>query len=112
MDAMDVRAIIDAGPDWADEVRKMAPEEFTGWIDATIIGLHDQVSEVIDIVQGEAFGWGECDDRKTIALGIADHPFRGLVFAELDGKPWRSQAWAAVRPEAERPFAARGEDVA
>lgn len=112
MSADDVAAIIAAGRDWLTEIKKIAPEEFTDWIDATTAGLHDQALEVVDLVQDEAFAWGDCDDRATIAKGIADYPFRGLVFAALDGKPWRAQAWAQIRPDAERPYAARGEDVA
>jgi RNA ligase len=111
LDVADVQSILDAGPDWADEVRKTAPEEFTEWIDATLTSLADQALEIVDMCQGEAFGW-QGTERKLVAAGIAGHPYRSLVFSALDGRDITAQAWAAIRPEAEKPFMARSEDVA
>lgn len=56
MDVADVEGIIAAGPDWADEVRKTAPEEFTEWIDATISGVGG------DPIRGRA---AQASDRRT-----------------------------------------------
>jgi RNA ligase len=111
MDPADVRGIVEAGPDWRDQITKTAPEEFTDWINATISGLEVQVAailadveDIIDKVSGQ--------DRKMIAQQIAAHPYRGLIFGALDKKPISAQAWALIRPEAERPFRAVSEDVA
>ena len=112
LDVAEVQAILDAGPNWVEELTEAVPEEFREWIETNLQGFVEQVDEIVAIVEGEAFGWGDCDDRGHIARSIADHPYRGMVFASLDGKPWLAQAWAAVRPDAERPFASRGEDVA
>lgn len=111
MDPVDVAAILDAGPDWADEVRKTAPEEFTAWIDTTLAGLYGQAVGVA--VEAEtAAGQVRGMPRKESALAIKSHPHRALVFKLLDGRPITAMAWAAIRPDAERPFMARGEDVA
>lgn len=111
MDPADVRGIVEAGPDWQDQITKTAPEEFTDWINAAISGLEVQVAailadvaDIIDKVSGQ--------DRKTIAQQIAADPYRGLIFGALDKKPISAQAWALIRPEAERPFRAVSEDVA
>lgn len=112
LDVAEVQAILDAGPNWVEELTEAVPEEFREWIETNLQRFVEQVDEIVAIVEGEAFGWGDCDDRATIARGIADHPYRGIVFACLDGKPWLAQAWAEVRPDAERPFASRSEDVA
>jgi RNA ligase len=111
MDVADVQAIIGAGPAWADEVRKIAPEEFTAWIDDTIATLVEQACDVISEVR-EVASEHEGMPRRDVAAAIAGHPRRGMIFAALDGKPIAAQAWAAIRPDAEKPYAARSEDVA
>lgn len=111
MDPADVAGIVAAGPDWRDDIKRTAPEEFTEWIDATVGDLEDQVYDIRSIVEGELIAW-RGQPRKEVALAIADHPFRGLIFAALDGKPYEAQTWAEIRPAAEKPFRAVSEDVA
>jgi len=111
MDVKDVQGIVDAGPDWLDEIRKLAPEEFLDWIDFTVNRLTDEAKDIADIAEGEAFGLAELP-RRDAAAAIADHPYRGLIFAALDGRPITAQAWSAVYPEHEKPFWTRGEDAA
>ncbi len=107
----DAGRIVEAGPDWLDEVRRVAPEEFLDWIDDTIRNLTEQAEEVQGIAEGEALGVRGLP-RREAALSIQDHPYRGLIFAALDGKPITAQAWAAVYPDHEVPFRTRSEDAA
>jgi RNA ligase len=111
LDPADVAAIVDAGPDWADEVRKTAPEEFTDWIDATLAALRGQAVGIVVEAQTAADQVRHLT-RKEAAMAIAGHPQRAMVFSALDGRDITAQAWASIRPEAEKPFAARSEDVA
>lgn len=111
LSAEEAQALADLGPDWLDKVREVAPEEFLEWIDITITRFTDQVTEILGIVEGEALGIRDLP-RKDAALAIADHPYRGMIFAALDGKPLTAQAWAAVYPEHEKPFWNRTEDAA
>lgn len=111
MDPADVQGILDAGPNWDDEVRKTAPEEFTDWIDATLSALQEHAYDILMDVREAVLEW-QGQDRKTIAQGIAKHPHRGMIFSALDGRSVTAQAWASIRPEAEKPYAARSEDVA
>lgn len=111
MSVEDAQGIADLGPDWLAKVREVAPEEFLDWIDTTIDRFRDQATEIWDIVHGEALGLRNLP-RKDAALSIAEHPYRGLIFAALDGKPLTPQVWAAVYPEHEKPFWTRTEDAA
>ena len=100
-----------AGPGWLEEIRAVAPEEFLDWIDDTISNLTEQAEEVQGIAEGEALSLRDLP-RREAAQEISDHPYRGLIFAVLDGKPITAQAWAAVYPDHERPFFSRTEDAA
>jgi RNA ligase len=111
LDAADVAAIVDASPEWADEVRKTAPEEFTDWIDATLASLQGRAVALV-VEARTAADQVRNLTRKEAAMAIADHPLRAMVFSALDGRDITAQAWATIRPEAEKPFAARSEDVA
>lgn len=111
MDAKDVQGIVDAGPNWLDTIRQVAPEEFLDWIDSTVARLQDEAADIQQMAQGEAFGLADLP-RRDAAAALVDHPYRGMVFAALDGKPTTAQAWAAVYPEHEKPFWTRGEEAA
>ncbi|HEV7759503.1 MAG TPA: hypothetical protein VGO78_10960 [Acidimicrobiales bacterium] len=39
-------------------------------------------------------------DRRAFATWASASPYRGLLFARLDGKSWQLDAWSHVRPEA------------
>jgi RNA ligase len=111
LDVTNVQAIIDHGPDWLDEVRKTTPEEFTAWIDTTIADLRADVASVareVAVVTAAMLG----RERRDIAAAIAQHRYRGLIFAALDGKPITAGCWQQIRPAHERPFMDRREDVA
>lgn len=111
LDPTDIRGILDAGVNWRSEIERTAPEEFTNWISRTCATLAADCSAARAAVEEatKALGW---TDRKTAAGLLAKHPQRGMVFAALDGKDYLAQAWLSVRPEAERPYAARSESVA
>lgn len=111
LDPFDVAAMIEAGPDWLEQVRQSVPEEFLDWIDET---TNRQAGEVEALLASVATTTAEVSgrDRREIAAAIAGHPYRGLIFGALDGHSILAQAWATVRPPADRPFGARGEDVA
>jgi len=111
MDPADVQGVLDAGPDWRTTIEQTAPEEFTEWIWRTIADLQRQDGQIALDVEMKVCGL-QGMDRKVVAAAIAKHPHRGMIFRELDGKSTVLQRWAAIRPEAEKPFAARGEDVA
>jgi RNA ligase len=111
MDAAEVHGIIDAGEDWQETIERTAPEEFTDWIRGTVDDLRAQVRAILAdvyrvVIQVQGM------DRKAAAEIVRPHPHFGLVFAEMDHKPYTAQAWYAVRPAAERPFRIHGEDVA
>lgn len=111
LDPADVQGIVEAGPDWLEQVRQSVPEEFLDWITQTTDRQASQVdrilADVADVIR-ELTGL----ERKEIALKIAKNPYRGMIFAALDGRSIRLLAWAAIRPAADRGFGARGEDVA
>jgi RNA ligase len=111
LDPADVQSMIEAGPDWLEQVRQSVPEEFLDWITQTTGRQAGQVAAVlaeVAAVVAEVNGL----PRKEIALQVVDNPHRGMIFAALDGRSVLAQAWAAVRPAAERGFGFRGEDVA
>jgi RNA ligase len=111
LDIADVDGILQAGPNWMDDIRKTMPEEFTAWIDETATRLRDEAASVareVAVVTAAMFG----RPRKEAARIIATHQYRGLVFAALDVKPIAPGVWAMIRPAHERPFMVRGEDVA
>lgn len=111
LDLADVQAMVEVGPDWLEQVRQSVPEEFLDWITETTDRQAGQVAAVlaeVAVVVSEVSGL----ERKEIALRIVEHPYRGMVFAAMDGRSALLQAWAAVRPAADRGFGARGEDVA
>lgn len=107
----EAQRIVDAGPNWVNAIREVAPEEFLDWIDSTIADLTDQAQAVQHIAEGEALGLQDLPRREAAQI-IAGHPYRGLIFAALDGKPITAQAWAAVYPDHEVPFRNRTEDAA
>ena len=111
LDAADVQAMVDAGPDWLEQVRQSVPEEFLDWIAET---SDRQAAQVCAILADVAAAVAEVSgmERKDIAARIVENPHRGMVFAALDGRSILLQAWAAVRPAADRGFGVRGEDVA
>jgi RNA ligase len=111
MSVDEVRGIQAAGPGWLEEARRMAPEEFLEWIDATVTGLTERAEQVRAIAEKEALSLRD-RSRRDAALAIQDHPYRSLIFAALDGKPITAQAWAAVYPDQEDPFRPRTEDTA
>jgi RNA ligase len=111
LDPAEVAGILQGGRGWLDALRLTAPEEFTAWIDGTVAELRRQVTELLDRVAADAAPLAGLP-RKEAAAAIAAHPYRGMLFAVLDGRPVLTQAWAAVRPEAERPYRNRSEDVA
>lgn len=111
MSIEEAQTLADLGPDWVVKIAEVAPEEFLGWIDDTISRFTEQATEIWDIVHGEALGIRNMP-RKDAALSIADHPYRGLIFAALDGKPLTAQVWREVYPEHEKPFWTRTEDAA
>jgi RNA ligase len=111
LDVADIQGIVDLGPDWMDEIRKLAPEEFTAWIDGTVDGLRVQAASVaqeVAVVASALMG----KPRKDAAAVIAGHRYRGLIFAAFDGKPITPGVWATIRPAHEAPFRAVSEDVA
>jgi RNA ligase len=111
LDPADVQGIIEAGPDWLEQVRRSVPEEFLDWIAQTTAAQQAAVNAVlaeVALAVAEVSGL----ERKETALRIAGHRHRGMIFAALDGRSILIQAWAVVRPAADRAFGARGEDVA
>ena len=111
LDVGDVQGILDVGTDWLEQVRQSVPEEFLAWIDATSREHAEQVAAVlaeVEVTVAEVAGL----ERKEIAARIVEHPYRGMVFAALDGRSVLIQAWSVIRPAADRAFSARGEDVA
>jgi len=111
LDPVDVTAMIEAGPDWLEQVRQSVPEEFLDWIDETTTRQAAEVEAVLASVRATAAEVSGLE-RREIAARIAGHPHRGLIFGALDGHSILAQAWAAVQPPADRAFGARGEDVA
>jgi RNA ligase len=111
LDLAEVQAMADSGPGWLEEVRQSVPEEFLDWITETTTRQADQVAQVLADVEQAVAGVAGLE-RREIAARIVEHPHRGMIFAVLDGRSVLTQAWASIRPPADRAFGARGEDVA
>ncbi|RZS29834.1 RNA ligase [Herbihabitans rhizosphaerae] len=109
LDPADVDGIM-ADPDWRATIRRIAPEEFTDWIDTTIADLARQVRELIVSVEHDLAGLRDLP-RAEVAARVKDHPHKSMVFAALDGRSLVPQAWAHVRPEHEQPYFARPEEA-
>lgn len=111
LDPADVQGLVDAGPGWLELLRQSVPEEFLDWIAQTTDRQTRQVADVLVAVESTLASVAG-RERKEIAGRIAGHPYRGMVFAALDGRSILVQAWASIRPHNTRAFGARGEDVA
>lgn len=111
LDVADAADIVDAGPDWLDQIRELAPEEFLGWIDTTVARLHAEAAPVVADVLAAADRLMVLP-RQQAAAQLVSHPYRGMVFAALDGKDITAQAWASIYPAHEKPYWTRTEDAA
>ncbi len=76
-----------------------------------VIGVDDVTGGLLPAMLAGGFVRDQC--HPTLPL-LATDPERGLVFAALDGRPVvaRAWAWAALRPDSERPVLQRDENVA
>lgn len=111
LDPVDAAAVLDTGDAWWADVRRTLPEEFTGWLDATVEDLRARAAAVLAAARARAAELRELP-RRDAATALAGDPGRGLVFSALDGRPLVARAWAAIRPEHEQPLLHHGEDVA
>jgi RNA ligase len=99
-----------------DEVAERVPDEFHGWLRATIADLTGryEAEEVAALAEFAALraGLPPDVDRRTFALEAVKSPRRALLFKLLDGHPIRELIWKDLRPMHARPFRSQPEDVA
>lgn len=89
------------------------PDEWYGWLQATVADLQTRYAQIEQAVQAEfaqvqtAVGLA---DRKAFALAVQKSPYRQLLFLLLDGRDYRQQLWRLLKPPYSAPFRAAGDD--
>jgi len=117
MDRAEVEGIV-AGTvdgDWMSPFLEAVPEEFEDWVRATAATIQADVDEW-EAAQRATFMSLDVAgaDRRIAAQAITALPkeLQGALFALLDGKSIRANAWRATRPAHEVPFCADTEGAA
>jgi RNA ligase len=82
LDAVDVQAMVDAGPDWLEQVRQSVPEEFLDWIAETTAQQAAHITAIlaeVTEVGSEVHGWS----RMEFGLGFCFESFCGFFLFSL-----------------------------
>ena len=89
------------------------PDEWYGWLQATVADLRARYGEIERTVQ-EEFLRVQAEvgrtDRKAFALAVQHIPYRQLLFLLLDGRDYRQQLWRLLKPPYSAPFREAGDD--
>jgi hypothetical protein len=83
-----------------DDVEAALPDDFRARQPAVMARLRSEHAVVVATVDAL---WAERPtdgDRRAFATWVSASPYRGLLFARLDGKSWQLDAWSHVRPDA------------
>lgn len=89
------------------------PDEWYGWLQATVADLRARYAEIEQAVQEEFARVREeagLTDRKTFALAVQQSRYRQLLFLLLDGRDYRQQLWRLLKPSYSAPFREAGDD--
>lgn len=97
------------------------PDEFYQWVNETAAGLQRDYNHILHQCQDDFDYMMMCrnyerhtpETKKKFALELQsdDHPYKSIMFAFYDDKPYKDMIWKLVRPNADKPFFAQGEDV-
>jgi RNA ligase len=89
------------------ELIERVPDEFFLWVKKTKDGLEKRFSDIERNAKEWYTEFGETNPsagRKQFAELAMESPYRGILFAMLDGKDYSHIIWKMIRPEAEKPF--------
>jgi RNA ligase len=106
--------ILAAGNDWLAGLLAGVPDEFHAWLRGTVeqITADAEAYRSLTTSAAQALMAEHGSDRKAYAAAAGGRPDAGTLFLLYDGRDVTANAWKAVYPEASRPFAHQGEDVA
>ncbi|MGI8915602.1 MAG: RNA ligase [Chloroflexota bacterium] len=83
------------------------PDEWYGWLQATVDDLRARYAQIERTVQ-EEFAKVRSDvgltDRKAFALAVQQSRYRQLLFLLLDGRDYQAQIWRLLKPAYNTPF--------
>lgn len=80
------------------------PDEFYEWMNTVATGLIEEFSAVEKEALASLSSVDRAASRKDQASLILEGPHCGIVFKMLDGKAYKDQIWAQIKPSAERSF--------
>lgn len=85
-------------------VLECVPDEFQDWLLKTKSSLEDTFNDIEQQCKEAIDAIPDGTSRKDVALKIASHPYRGIVFSMLDGKNYQDTLWRMLKPLSEKPF--------
>jgi RNA ligase len=89
------------------------PDEWYGWLQATVTDLRGRYAQIEQAVQ-EEFARVQAEvgrtDRKAFALAVQQSRYRQLLFLLLDGRDYRQQLWRLLKPPYSAPFREASDD--
>lgn len=106
--------ILAVGGNWLDGLLDGVPDEFHAWLRDTAEQVTADAEAFLALVTSaaQALKAEHGSDRKAYALAVKGRPDAGALFLLYDGRDITANAWKHAYPEASRPFAEHGEDVA
>lgn len=113
------------------ELLEQVPDEFYQWVEKVSDDLWRQFHEIDVAISQEYFqisesiGWPDVgglenvlsgadyrrEYRKLFAAKAVKSEYRDVLFAQLDGKPWRPLVWKRLRPPYVKAFTNQTEDT-
>jgi RNA ligase len=106
--------ILALGDNWLDRLTSDVPDEFHGWLRATIDGFHrkarDLRQQLDQICKEGRARYG--DDRPAFAAAFKNHEHSGALFLLYDDRDITTYVWRHLFPPPEKAWGHRSEDVA
>jgi RNA ligase len=86
------------------ELIERVPLEFAEWVKTTTLGLRLSYAEIEQTVRTDMLYAPPTEPRKDFAMWAKTHPYPGLLFSLLDGKPISDAIWKLIEPKWSTPF--------
>ncbi len=90
-----------------DDMLRDVPDEFYNWVKKTeksISYQHSHIEREYKSIFSIINSIDEVKDRKTFAYYAKRYKHSAILFRMLDGKPYESVIWDAIRPKFSKPF--------